>query len=57
MRAYELKKLKPSDLSDNQRYAGYQSALNYGLRELAFEMLQEQEKRPGKHEFAPGHFE
>ena len=57
MRAHELKRLKPSDLSDNQLIAGYQSAVDYGLRELAFEMLQEHEQRPGKHEFDPGHYE
>ena len=36
MRAYELKKLKPSELGENQLLTGYQCALNYGLRDLAF---------------------
>lgn len=57
MRAYELKRLKPCELSDNQLFAGYLCSLDYGLRELAFEMLQEQEKRPGETEFDPGHFQ
>jgi hypothetical protein len=57
MRAYELKRLKPSELSQNQLLAGYQCALNYGLRELAFDMLVECEKRSSEQEFDPGHFE
>lgn len=57
MRAYELNRLKPSELSDNQLIAGYQSALDYGLRELAFDMLAEREKRPSEHELDRGHFE
>jgi len=57
MRAYELKKLKPSDLGEKQLLTGYQCALAYGLRELAFDMLVECERRPGEREFDPGHFE
>jgi hypothetical protein len=57
MRAYELKRLKPSELSQNQLLTGYQCALNYGLRELAFDMLVECEKRSSGQEFDPGHFE
>jgi len=57
MRAFELKKLTPSDLGPEQLIAGYRRALVFGLRELAFEMLKECERRPGKHEFDPGHFE
>ena len=57
MRAYELKRLKPSELGENQLLTGYQCALHYGLRELAFAMLLECEKRPGEREFDRGHFE
>ena len=57
MRAYELKRLTPSELGESQLLAGYQCALNYGLRELAFDMLVECERRPGEREFDPGHFE
>ena len=57
MRAYELKRLKPSELGEKQLLTGYQCALAYGLRELAFDMLVECERRPGEREFDPGHFE
>ena len=57
MRAYELKRLVPSELGENQLLTGYQCALAYGLRELAFDMLVECQKRPGEREFDPGHFE
>ena len=57
MRAYELKRLKPSELSEKQLLVGYQCALDYGLRELAFDMLVECERRPSEHEFDRGHFE
>jgi hypothetical protein len=57
LRAYELKRLKPSELSENQLLTGYQCALVYGLRELAFDMLIECERRPSEHEFDRGHFE
>jgi hypothetical protein len=57
MRAYELKRLKPSELGENQLLTGYQCALAYGLRELAFDMLVECERRPGERGFDPGHFE
>lgn len=57
MRAYELKRLTPSELGENQLFTGYQRALDYGLRELAFDMLVEYERRPGEREFDPGHFE
>jgi hypothetical protein len=57
MRAYELKRLKPSELGENQLLTGYQCALAYGLRELAFDMLVECERRLGEREFDRGHFE
>ena len=57
MRSYELNKLKPSALSENQLITGYQCAMEFGLRELAFDMLVESERRPGEHEFDQGHFE
>jgi hypothetical protein len=57
MRAYELKRLKPSELSENQLLTGYHCALAYGLRELAFDMLVECERRPSEREFDRGHFE
>ncbi len=57
MRPYELKRLKPSELGENQLLTGYQCALQYGLRELAFAMLVECESRPSEREFDRGHFE
>ncbi|MCF6290863.1 MAG: SEC-C domain-containing protein [Desulfobacterales bacterium] len=55
MRPYELKKLKPSLMNDEQLFAGYQRADLFGLGEFAFEMLLELKHRPGKEEFAVGH--
>lgn len=55
MRAYELKKLRPSELNDAQLLAAYQRADIFGLRELAFEMLLELKNRPENEEFATGH--
>jgi hypothetical protein len=57
MRPYEVKRLKPSELGENQLLTGYHCALQYGLRELAFDMLVECEGRPSEREFDPGHFE
>ena len=57
MRPYELKRLKPSELGENQLLTGYHCALQYGLRELAFAMLVECERRPREREFDRGHFE
>jgi hypothetical protein len=48
MRAYELKKLQPSRMNDNQLQIGYQRCYLFGLRELALEMLLELRQRPGK---------
>jgi hypothetical protein len=57
MRAHELKKLTPAALSEGQLHSGYQRALAFGLRELAFEMLVEWERRSQDQAFDQGHFE
>jgi hypothetical protein len=57
MRAHELKQLSPSALSDGQLHSGYQRALAFGMRELAFEMLCESQRRATEEAFDPGHFE
>ena len=57
MRAHELKQLSPAALSEGQLHSGYQRALAFGLRELAFEMLLEWERRATEEAFDPGHFE
>jgi hypothetical protein len=48
MRAYELKKLQPSRMNDNQLLIGYRRCYLFGLRELALEMLLELRQRPDK---------
>jgi hypothetical protein len=55
MRPYELKKLDPAGMNDEQLFAGYQRAELYGLRKLACAMLCELQQRPGKEEFATEH--
>jgi hypothetical protein len=57
MRAHELKQLTPATLSEGQLPSGYHRALAFGLRELAFEMLLEWERRAKQEAFDPGHFE
>jgi hypothetical protein len=57
MRAHELKQLSPAALSAGQLHSGYQRALAFGLRELAFEMLLEWERRATEKAFDPDHFE
>jgi hypothetical protein len=57
MRAHELKRLTPAALSEGQLHAGYQRALAFGLRALAFEMLLEWERRSTEPPFDQGHFE
>jgi hypothetical protein len=57
MRAHELKQLSPAALSEGQLHSGYQRALAFGLRELAFEMLRESQRRAKEDAFDPGHFE
>jgi len=48
MRAYELKKLQPSRMNDNQLLIGYRRCYLFGLKELALEMLIELRQRPDK---------
>ncbi len=57
MRAYELKKLQPAELNEDQLLAAYQRADTFGLRELAFGMLLELKRRPEKNQFAVEHME
>ena len=56
MRAHELKKLDPAKMSADQLFAAYQRADLFGLRELAYIMLVELERRPAKNGFDRGHF-
>jgi len=57
MRAHELAKLEPWAMSERQLHTGYQRALAFGLRELAFAMLLEWEQRAEEGVFDPGHYE
>ncbi len=55
MRPYELNKLDPAGMNDEQLFAGYRRAELFGLRDLACEMLCELQQRPGEEEFATEH--
>ena len=55
MRPYELKKLDPADMNDDQLFAAYRRTQLYGLHDQAFAMLAALHRRPGKEEFAAGH--
>ncbi len=55
MRPYELNKLDPTEMNEDQLFAGYRRTELYGLREVACKMLSELQQRPGKEEFAMGH--
>ncbi len=55
MRAYQLKKLKPVDLNNDQLLEAYKCLDTYGLREQAFEMLLELKGRSGMDQIAVNH--
>jgi hypothetical protein len=57
MRAYELKKLVPATLNARQLYTAYRRCELFGLRELAFDMLQELAQRPDIDDFDDGHYQ
>ncbi|MDZ7761154.1 MAG: SEC-C metal-binding domain-containing protein [Desulfovermiculus sp.] len=55
MRAYQIKKLNPEELKEDQLFAAYRRADVFGLHEIALNMLLELRDRPGKHDFALDH--
>ena len=57
MRAYELKKLEPVQLNEEQLYQAYVRALHFGLRQLACELLLELKGRPNRQDFALDHMQ
>ena len=57
LRAYELKKLVPSKLNDLQLFSAYRCADFFGLRDIAFLMLEELKGRPEKAQFATDHMQ
>ena len=57
MRAYELKKLQPANLNEDQLYQAYLRANHFGMREFAYDMLLELKHRPDREDFALEHME
>ncbi len=57
MRAYELKKLQPVKLNEDQLYQAYRRANHFGMREFAYDMLLELKDRPDREDFALEHME
>jgi hypothetical protein len=57
MRAYELKKLQPVKLNEEQLFQAYRRADHFGMREFALDMLLELKDRPDRENFALEHME
>lgn len=57
MRAYELKKLQPIQLNEEQLFQAYKRATHFGLRQFAYDLLLELKGRPNRHDFALDHME
>jgi len=57
MRAYQLKKLQPANLNEDQLYQAYLRANHFGMRKFAYDMLLELNDRPDQEDFALGHME
>ena len=57
LRAYELKKLQPVELNEEQLFQAYRRAYLFGMREFAYEMLLELKHRPSQKDFALEHME
>jgi hypothetical protein len=57
MRAYELKKLQPVKLNEEQLFQAYRRADHFGMREFALDMLLELKDRPDRKNFALEHME
>jgi hypothetical protein len=57
MRAYEIKKLEPAKLNEEQLYQAYRRAAHFSLWEFAYELLLELKGRPNREDFALGHME
>jgi hypothetical protein len=57
MRAYELKKLQPANLNENQLFQAYRRALHFGLRQFSHDLLLELKGRPNKRDFAIEHMQ
>ena len=57
MRAYELKKLEPVQLNEDQLYQAYTRATHFGMRQFGYELLVELKGRPKRQDFALEHME
>jgi plasmid maintenance system killer protein len=57
MQPYELKKLNPVKLNNDQLIIAYQRLDYFGFREIAYDMLLELKNRPGQKELALEHME
>jgi len=57
MRAYELKKLRPAKLNEDQLYQAYIRAVHFGMRQFGYDLLMELKERPNRQDFALGHME
>jgi hypothetical protein len=57
MRAYEIKKLQPNQLNEEQLFQAYKRALHFGMRQFAYDLLLELKGRPDRHDFALDHMQ
>ena len=57
MRAYELKKLEPVQLNEDQLYQAYIRATHFGMRQFGYDLLVELKGRPKRQDFALEHME
>ena len=57
MRTYELKKLEPTQLNEDQLYQAYVRAVHFGMRQFGYDLLMELKERPDRHDFALEHME
>jgi len=57
MRAYELKKLDPARLNEDQLYQAYIRAVHFGMRQFGYDLLMELKERPNRQDIAMEHME
>lgn len=55
MQAYQIKKLNPEKLNNDQLLAAYRKADSFKLHEIAYKMLSELKRRPDQEDFAVSH--
>ena len=57
MRAYEIKKLQPIQLNEEQLFQAYKRAVHFGMRQIGYDLLLELKSRPDRQDFALEHME